>query len=81
MAHSLTSHHSEDLGDFREVKEVIVTSGNLAKNRLICTLLESGWVLLDVQVRERRKCSEENRIPSDVDYRYLLGRPMEAASF
>lgn len=79
MGHNLKGQNGKDSGEFVEVKEVIVSSENLSKNRLICSLLESGWVLLDVRVRERRKCSS-NGYPTDADYCYLLGRPAEAVN-
>lgn len=80
MCHKLKGQNGNNSGEYHEVKEVIVSSENLAKNRMICKLLESGWILLDVQVRERRKCTA-NSVPTDADYRYLLGRPVKAVNY
>lgn len=58
-------------GEYTEVKEVRVTSDNLSKNKQLCSMLESGWILLEVRVEEHRGSGGSG----NAIYTYFLGKP------
>ena len=59
---------------YRKFKEINVSSNDLDKNRVITTLLDDGWVLLDVKVQRNYKCHDDILTP-EANYSYLLGKP------
>lgn len=59
---------------YREFKEINIPSNDLGKNRVITTLLDDGWVLLDVKVQRNYKCHDDILTP-EANYSYLLGKP------
>lgn len=50
-----------------DIREIVVSSNNLKRNQLVCSLLENGWIVLKVVIRHKKE---------NVHYVYRLGKPM-----